>query len=224
MTKENKINLPINKIANLKIEREEIVYNKKELSNILTESEKLDSTKISNEILTWIIKNVEQFINNQTKVFKLDLILDNESEKVEDMDEVKKLQDLYRAIPEETENNVDEIVVVRKKLDKIAEKASKKMSKNKDLLNDLFKRMAFYYELRGFNKGVPLIQNLEGKVEILKFEYEAFSVGVKIRQPKINADSKELEYNAIKEYVIPEGFTVCLEIAFNQVAPPTSMF
>jgi hypothetical protein len=53
-------------------------------------------------------------------------------------------------------------------------------------------------------------------VSILKFEYEAFSVGVKVRNPKEN--------NTIKEYVIPEGFTIWIEIAFNQVLTPVSMF
>ena len=53
-------------------------------------------------------------------------------------------------------------------------------------------------------------------LSILRFEYEAFSVGVKVRNPKDN--------NTITEYVIPEGFTIWIEIAFNQVLTPVSMF
>jgi hypothetical protein len=83
-------------------------------------------------------------------------------------------------------------------------------------MDNLFKRMAYYYELKGISRGKLLIQELEGQVSIVKFEYEAFSVGVKVRDPKKDT--------TIREYVIPEGFTVWIEIVCNPANPPTSMF
>ena len=89
-----------------------------------------------------------------------------------------------------------------------------------ELLEKLFKRMKFYFELKGISKGVPLIEELEGAVEVLQFEYEAFTVGVKVSKPAIHKRSidgeiEKVEEEAQTEYVIPEGFTIWVEIAYK---------
>ena len=217
------------KVTELTIEREEVVYQKRSLENILSDIKKIDQDKVATETLTWLIKNVENYISNNTKVFKLDLILDNEAEEVKDMEEIKKLQDLFRSVPDDTvqddtvqddavnsKTKEDPATKARKELNKVTEKIFKKINGKKDLLKSLFERMSFYYELKGITKGKMLLQKLIGEVTIRKFDYETFSVGVKVRDPKAN--------NVVKEYVIPEGFTVCVEIVFTPVSIPTSMF
>lgn len=210
------------KLKQFNIQKENIVYEKKPIPQILKESGDIDTDTMSTEILTWMIKNVESYISNQTKVFKLDLILDNDSKSVEDLNEIKKLQDLYRAIPEDADEK--ETQKVRKKLDKITENVKNKIISNNILLKALFSRMVYYYEMKGFNKGKMLLQKLEGSVSILKFEYDAFSVGVKVRSVTDNLENSNKEYTTVKEYVIPEGFTLWIEIAFQTAAPPTNMF
>ena len=62
---------------------------------------------------------------------------------------------------------------------------------------------------------------VEGSVNITKFEYDAFEVGVQIK----DANNEEGEERKIlKDYVIPEGFTIWLEINFKNKQRPTSMF
>ena len=96
------------------------------------------------------------------------------------------------------------------------------MKRSKKNLAKLFKRMIFYYELVGFEDGKPLTKELEGIVDIPKFEYEAFSIGVKIiARPDSNDRS---EKKTLKQYTIPEGFVVFLEIAYGSTQKPTAMF
>ena len=157
------------------------------------------------------------------KIFKIDLILEAEAGANETMPEVRKLQNLYRAIPEDNvvcvksekdvkvssrlakNKNVEKIMECRKILDSVSSQIHERMLSNQELLTHLFKRMAFYYEMKAFTKDGPLIQEQSGVVEVIKFEYEAFSVGVRVSSKKGISD----------EYIIPEGFTVWVEISMK---------
>jgi len=218
----NKSNLPKEvkeKIKELKVFIGTLNEKKKTLVTIDEESKLIDLDKSANEVLLWLTKNVENFISNQETKFKIDLILDKESETVEEMEELKKLQDLFTSIPEDenmSKKDLEQSLKTRENLNNIVSKIFNIMNTKEELLNNLFVRMAYYYELKGINKGKFLLQELIGKVSILNFEYEAFSVGVKIR----NAQTKD----TVKEYMVPEGFTIWIEIAFTPVSSPQSIF
>jgi len=190
-------------------------FPKKSLEEILSESSDVDTKKASVEILQWLINNVEQFIDNQMKIFKIDLVLEAESGALETMPEVRKLQNLYRAIPDDMlslkddtltsrilrTKNFDQIKECRSVLDSASSRILDHMQSNQELLNHLFNRMAFFYELKAITNDGPLIQEQAGVVEIIKFEYEAFSVGVKVGEKS--------------QYLIPEGFTIWVEISMK---------
>jgi len=239
---------------------------------IINNSKSISPEKIGQEVLAWVISNVESFIDNQNKVFKLDLVVDE----AEGMEESKKLNDLYKNIPDDEEScekTIDESEKCRRTLDEITNKAFEYI-KNNVLLEKLFERMSFYYgkvikspenkaraiqidkELKElFHKkelilaedqsklwnstgacleiqkqivekiqeGERLVKfsELDGIVSITKFEYDAFEVGVQIK----DANNEEGEERKIlKDYVIPEGFTIWLEINFKNKQRPTSMF
>jgi hypothetical protein len=169
-------------------------------------------------------------------MFKLDLVLDSS----ESMRETKKLQDLYRSIPDSFKemeklndssrpNREKECTSCRMELDKITNEAYKLMLLDTERLKKLFERLVYYYEMKGISRGQPLIQALDGSVTILKFEYEAFSVGVKILTSGV-ADSKpiselpESEKTVAKQYTIEEGFVVWIELAFKTKDRPLSLF
>lgn len=176
--------------------------------DIVKEAKKIDIDKVAEEVLCWVILNVENFIDNQAKAFKLDLILDSES-----MGETTKFQNLYKAV---TDNDM----AARKELDKVAEKTYKKMKSMKEHLDKLFERMIFYYEMIGVKDGKAIEKQLIGAVDVLQFEYEAFQVGVNISAPKYEVRDGETGERVIhqgeaKHYVIPEGFTIWIEIAFR---------
>lgn len=133
-----------------------IEFKKRPVEDILADSESIDPNKIANEVYTWVINNVESFIDSHMKIFKLDLIVDD----VPSMSETQKLQDLYRAIPDsdlkgtpstediqfEDPEFIDKCTQCRKTLDKITEKAYMFIKENKDMEKTLFKRMIFFYE------------------------------------------------------------------------------
>lgn len=233
----------------------EIKFFKRPIKDVLEDAKTIDPKTVAKEVLQWLIKNVEDYIDNHVYVFKLDLILDNESESVEAMEETKRLQDLYRAIPDDedlmqlspservlTVNNIvnnskaseasidsiESAVACRTELNKVTTKTFEAMRGCEQELKDLFKRLSYYYELKGVNEGKMLIQELNGHVDIINFEYEAFSVGVKVYGglDKV-VDNKPVakgEKKIVKQYVIPEAFTVWIELAFSPKERPLALF
>jgi len=224
-------------------------YEKKTIPEILSLSKEINLDLAAEEVLNWATNNVEYFIDSQIKTFKLDLVLDTEL-----MPETKKLQDLYRAIPEDEsvvpkaimdldqndqkfkkamnspkiKKAFKEIQGCREELDKITDKIHKVMQKKKEIKEKLFQRMIFFYEMVGISNGRPLIMDLDGGIEILKFEYEAFPVGVRVRLSDSEVKGLDGEITTIegktKEYVIPEGFTVWIEIAYRPKVSNAGMF
>lgn len=233
------------------------------IQSIISASESISSDKVGREVLVWVIANVENFIDNQTKIFKLDLIVDN----VNEMQETKKLQDLYKSIPDKDECDesiIEESEKCRRILDNITNDAFEYIKTCNFLLIELFNRMSFYYgriikspenkdralkideELKELfykkenasiedkqeiqnqivnkiKEGESLVRfsELEGIASITKFEYDAFEVGVKIKDAN---NEENQERKVLKEYVIPEGFSVWVEINFKNKQRPTSMF
>ena len=207
---------------------------KKPVNLIIAESNNISIETISNEILTWVTANVEQFIDNQKKAFKLDLIVNSEI-----MPETSRLQELYLSIPyveslddvlsqADKKQKEQEANQCREKLDEITKSIFLHMKGNKEALDTLFKRMSFYYEMKGFYNGKPLIKNLSGAVDIANFEYENFSMGVRINAPSFKIAKEDGNQQLIngqeKAYIIPEGFSVWIEIAFQDTYSQKSMF
>jgi len=200
----------------------DLEFESRPINEILEEAENLDVKKVAEELLQWVEMNVENFIDNHRKFFKLDLVLDKNVK----LENLRKLQDLYRAIPdsEEDQRELGAAVDCRTMLHEITAKVHQAARENKELLEKLFDRMKFYYEMQGAKDGKLLIRELEGSVDIVNFEYDAFSLGVKVTK-KLRTQSGELkDEGEVKEYVIPEGFTCWIEIAFRPKERPASIF
>tara|TARA_R110000824_G_scaffold8450_4_gene38503 strand:+ start:5264 stop:5998 length:735 start_codon:yes stop_codon:yes gene_type:complete len=222
-------------------------------SVIIDEGHKIDVAKTSQQVLKWVGDNVEQFIDNQRRTFKLDLFVGEESHDDGELSELKKLQDLYAAIPDidniddedlnelspdlvesdtgktfpQLSKHQNEVIKsaseTRRELDEITKLIYEQMQEETELLEHLFKRMVFYYELRGISQGVPLIEELEGGVEVIQFEYEAFTVAVSVSKPAVHAQDEDgniakVEEKAQTSYTIPEGFTIWVEISHKPKA------
>ena len=207
---------------------------KKILNEINTAAKTIETKTLALEVLTWLTNNVENYIDNHVKMFKIDLIVDN----VESMKMVKALQDLYQKMPTAEEEDkiakskdgdaiISLMVETRKMLDEVTKQAWEDMRGSKPELDQLFKRLVFYYELRGFKDGEPLIQELEGCVDVINFEYESFSVGVEIKKGQdIETENGVIQGDKeiINKYEIPEGFTCWIELTHRPVQRPTAMF
>ena len=243
----------------------EVEFKKRELVDIINDAETIDTVRIGKEVLTWIADNVESFVDSESTIFKLDLVLDE----TESMSEVKRLQDLYRAIPDDESTTVEgmgKAIECRKVLDAISEKVFKTIGEESDLLDHLFKRLIFFYEklipspqkkikadeidakLRTLilskeeapeedrekiqelineqiGEGLKLLkyEEMEGCVKVIRFEYEAFSVGVRVSEGSM--DIKPREDRAVsKEYIIPEGLTCWIELAYQIKKRQASLF
>jgi hypothetical protein len=112
--------------------------------------------------LETLYETVQNFIDNQTKIFKLDLVLNN----VEGMEETRKLQDLYRAIPDDEETDekiLEKAQKCRIILNEVTTKAFGYIKESHSLLEQLFDRMIFYYE-----KIIPSPENNKRAMEIYK--------------------------------------------------------
>ncbi|MFA5312798.1 MAG: hypothetical protein WC375_05665 [Methanomassiliicoccales archaeon] len=224
-----------------------VQYEKLPVPVILDKAKEIDPKKIAEEILNWAIANVESYVDNHRKIYKLDLILDSQ----ETMLEAKKLQDLYRAIPDDSDrvtiedlaniaetlnfniSGIDEkfgdIIHCRDVLDTITLNIHEILKASSAQLDELFSRLIFFYELKGVKEGNLLIQDMKGMIDVLRFEYESFPVGVRIRAPQVvrrdeNGQVVEVSGESVKEYVIPEGFTLWLELAFRPKIRQTSLF
>ena len=117
---------------------------------------------------------------------------------------------------------------VRSCLNEITEECLVKMQNNEEKLEKLYNRMIFYYEMVGFHKGNALLRDIKGAVNVIKFEYEAFTVDVQVQSPTFKIQHGDGSINTIesqtKEYTVPEGFTVWVEIAFAPKEVTTSIF
>ena len=220
---------------------EDISFEKKTLEEILQLSELINPKEAADEVIVWLTENVANFIDNKDKFFKLDLVIDEESE--EGMTSIKRLQDLYRALPDDSDfvdtnkstlsnfSNVDDsafdqLVNCRVALNSITKEIHSEMRKS-EKRKDLFNAMIFFYEMVGINQGQPLLKKLSGSVDIIEFDYEAFSVGVRVlggfhrMEDDINAESSK---QMIRQYTIPEGFTIAIEISYVDKARSLTLF
>lgn len=198
------------------------------LKKISNDGEKIDTKKVAVEIITWLINNAESYIDNHAKMFKIDLIIDN----AESLKTAKALQDLYQGMPSAEEEaeidqlpNKDELLTLitqtRDGLDRVTKQVWDDMRASKEEMDQLFKKLIFYYELKGFTHGKPLVQELKGYVDVINFEYESFSMGVKVIRTDPNATE---ENKVISDYNIPEGFTCWIELTYSNVQRPAAMF
>ncbi len=257
-------------------------FEKRSINDILGDAQKINPTVVAAEVLKWLVMHVEDYVDSSNTIFKLDLIIDNSS----NMSETKKLQDLYRAIPDDpndpnaenvSQEELDNAQECRRTLDKVTEEAYKNIKGAQAVLDKLFERMIFYYEkvipnpenrakaliideelkvliknkektkskkkkdeiqaqiVAKIKEGDALVkfEELTGAVNISKFEYEAFSLSVQLKDTTkdkddveviMGEDEQEEEEKILNEYVVPEGFTIWLELNYKQKLRPTAVF
>ena len=228
-------------------------FPKKDVSVILEEAKEINPDKVAEEVLMWLEANVENYIDNHAKVFEIPIdnldVQVSDSEKQIDMSETIKLQNLYRAIPDDDsvvsledfneyvkdigqnltgeQNEVlDSLCDCREVLNKITEDAFEKMQGKDDLRAKLAERMMFFYELMGFQDGKAIVQKMKGIVRVESFDYDSFSIGVRIREGKVDPETNEevSERKVVKEYIIPEGFNCRIELSCKADSRPSVLF
>lgn len=199
------------------------------LKNVLefleNESNEITCKVAAEEVLKWLITNVENYIDNYERTFNLNIIIDAKSV----MPNMQLLQDLYKYASDQFPDKKDENKLAKcyTYLNKITMLIYDEITENKKLLDELFTRMVYYYEVACIKDGKIVENKLNGAVEITYFNYEPFDVGVEVKKitpiEQENGEIKETR-ELVKEYKIPEGFAITLEIAFKTSFRPNSLF
>ena len=97
-------------------------------------AKKIDIKKASEEMLGWLIDNVEQYIDNKETVFSLYFPVDKVN--LDKMDQIFNLGSLYQNFENEKIKEERECI---KELDDVVELIKKEMVDNKDLLKNYLK-------------------------------------------------------------------------------------
>ena len=182
---------------------------------IQDKSKTIDVKKASEEMLNWLINNVEEYIDNKETIFSLYFPVDKD--KLVNMDQIFNLGSLYSNFEEKVIKEERECIKI---LDDVVENVKKEMVDNKELLEKLFKKLVYYYEMVAFSmKTGPIIQDMDGYVKINKFFYEPIGMDIivtKRYQKKKEDGTLEMMTDRAPEVVkkehIPEGFVIEIEI------------
>lgn len=196
-----------------------------------SDQESLNFKTAAEETINWLINNVENFIDNHKKYFRIDLILNESS----DFPILNKIHNLYKNLPEdyeiknanlspeETESAFLKLNEIKSILDDIISKVKAEIDKC-DLLTKLFDKMIFFYELTGITSKGLIFNKLIGSVAIPKFMYDDFPVEVKIKNKKVNQETGEETVVGETTHVIMPGFSLELEISFVKEREQSALF
>ena len=212
-----------------------------ELQKVVDE---ISPAELAGEFLDWLIKNVEQYVDNHKTKF----ILNISPKEAGGMPIAERVETLYQALDgesveisirgdsefdwssldEATQKSVEEETSKLMILHTLVEKAYQSMLNNEKRLSELFKRIAFYYELIGFRNGIPIEKQIGGAVHIDTFHYEAVSVPVEIKG-RVPVFDENNELVGMKEtesstYMIPPSFVIDLDFELLDKRTQTSLF
>jgi hypothetical protein len=186
-----------------------------------TKADDISIVKISQEALQWMVKHVEDYIDNQQIVYRLYFVKDS----FDELPEMSRLYNLYHEIPEVAQDHPQEELVISalQYLHAITGQVKDVMNSNKDLCTQLFKRLIFYYDTKIQKHGenfVPVIYDLDGHVHINLFDYQAMSVDLEIRKREQSTDALG---EAVKKISLPEGYEIEFTLHYWPAVMSTSV-
>jgi len=215
-----------------------------EISELQKIIEGISPGDLASEFLEWLVKNVDQYIDNHQTKFILN-ISPKEAGGMPLAEQVEKLYlDLddtsvelsmkgvdgfdWSSLDEQTRELVEKETEKLVILHDLVEKAYACLLADKDGLFRLFTELSYYYELIGFRDGIPIEKDLAGRVNIGAFHYEAIWVPVEVKgkQPVYNDDGDLVEVREVAgaTYIIPPSFVIDLEVEMLEKRVPTSLF
>jgi hypothetical protein len=196
--------------------------------DIRARAAKVDANVAAAEVLEWLQANVEQYIDNQSNVFRLYLEVSDR----ERMPQCSELRDLYLGIPpakEDDEASAQLEVELLDHLDAVTANIHEEIVKNAEGMDKLFKRLVFFYEMTGYSKlNGPIIQEMKGVVKINEFMFDPIPMQVTVAQPVGKVVNGEVvrtgEKRVTKTVECPAAFGVELEIEVYAASQPMALY
>jgi len=199
------------KLANVFGDNEEEHY-EFTIDEIVEKTATIDPKGLAMEIGVWLVKNVEEFIDNQESLFRIYLPICADLE----MPNCSLFQRLYISIPDEAE--------LWDALDRKLEEAKTILDEDKEFNKALFKRMSYFYELTGFIVGEgqvkqALTQEMQGSISINELMFDPVMMTTTVSQgvgKNEDGTIKEGDQKVvIKQEDVPAGFALELEICLK---------
>ena len=177
---------------------------------------KIDLKKAAEELLNWLIDNVEQYIDNKETIFSLYFPVDKE--KMAKMDNLFALGSLYLLLNDDNIKKGKDLKCM-KFLDESVAKIKQIASEESELKTKLFRKLIYYYEMIGFNvKTGPVIQDMDGYVKIVTFLFEPIGLDIVVTKkynkklPDGSLVDSDKASEVVKKEHIPEGFVLEMEL------------
>jgi len=200
---------------------------------IIEKTKLVDPAKMAGELGSWLVANVEQFIDNHETIFGICLNIESKL----GMPHSHLFQKLYLSVPDDSDKpgfSIKDINSLYDELDIKLEQVQDILNNDQYFLGSLFKRMAFFYELTGFvvKEGQvvqPIIQEKSGKVRINELIFDPISLtstvaqGVGQIENGVVVESEGDNKVIVKQEEIPAGFSIELEISFNPQSTVSSV-
>jgi len=203
------------------------------VAEVIEQSASISSSEMGKEIGSWIVANVEQFIDNQDTVFRMYLNIRSDM----GMPVSSIFQRLYLSVYNAEEGGAAETEEVDKAvgiLTDILDDTKAKMEADAEFMAALFKKMSFFYELTGFvvkdgKVEQAITQKMDGKVSINILEFDPISLTATVAQGVGQNEGGVIkegdEKVIVKSEEIPAGFGIELEIAMSpKNSKPLSMY
>jgi len=184
------------------------------LDQIKDKSQNINVKEAASEVLNWLINNVEEYIDNKETIFSLYFPIDKIQ--LENLPNVLNLGSLYLTMDKE---DIQDETKCMDFLNNITNLVKTEIINNKELLDKLFKKLIYYYEMISFSfQTGPVIREMDGYVTINKFFYEPIGLDVTVTKKynRLTSDgtmeTTDKEPEVVKQTRIPEGFVIELEI------------
>jgi hypothetical protein len=210
------------KLANVFNDNPEDEIREFSVDEIAEKTKTIEPDGLATEIGSWIVTNVEQFIDNHEHVFRMYLPVCAE----EDMPNCSLFQRLYMSVPD-----VDDLEITGEVVNQLWDALDDKLAIAKSILDadsefntNLFKRMSYFYELTGFMVGdgqvtQAITQDMQGRIKINELMFDPIvmtttvSQGVGKNEAGIITEGQNKV--VIKQEELPAGFAIELEICLK---------
>ena len=202
---------------------------------------KIDKNLVKEEIFSWLIDGVENYIDNTQQSYSICFYSDKEK-----MEETAKLEELFLQVDtaeieisgedKQLEDAIKDNPAIEKSAEaqesiiEFMESIRTLMEEDEDSKKRLFDRISFYYSIAGFLRGTPIEKKIDGYIEITYLSFENFSVDVSvtplspISNDSGNITGYEKDESGKETHTMPESFAIDFSIGIWEKKNETSLF